>query len=98
MGKHGKKQSADHRRGKKTSYTLQENEEGESHDYPLNPSPLSDSDQESQEEEDNQETSTGIEESESGLPSKFSLYQQSVQVSREPFCYPYFLRYVWFYF
>lgn len=82
MGKHGKKQSVNHRRGKKNSYALQENEEGETHEYPLNPSsPLSDSDQESQEEEDNQETSEGIEESESGLPSKFSLYQQSVQVS-----------------
>lgn len=94
MGKHGKKQSLNHRRGKRTSYTLEDNEGGEIQDYPMNSSSarevaISDSDQESQEEEENQGRNKGFDktaEIDSGLPSKFSLYQQSVQVSDDPFC------------
>lgn len=92
MGKHGKKLSLNHRRGKNTSYTNEEEEE-DINDYPSNPPPsevaLSNSDQESQEEveveQENQEIekdSFGID---NGLPSKFSLYQQSVQVTTHPF-------------
>ncbi|XP_057806199.1 uncharacterized protein LOC131021124 [Salvia miltiorrhiza] len=101
MGKHGKKQSLNHRRGKKSSYALQDNEEEETNGYPLNPSSaLSDSDQESQEEdEENQEKDKGSETSagiDSGLPSKFSLYQQSVQSPKGDISYlqKFFLMYV----
>ncbi|XP_047976418.1 uncharacterized protein LOC125218720 [Salvia hispanica] len=104
MGKHGKKQTANHRRGKKSSYLLQDNEEGEINEYPLNPpSALSDSDPESQEEEDEeediQENDEGSEisaEIDSGLPSKFSLYQQSVQSPKGDISYlqKFFLMYV----
>ncbi|KAL8496377.1 hypothetical protein ACS0TY_020188 [Phlomoides rotata] len=104
MGKHGKKQNLNHRRGKGTSYTY---EEEEIDDYPSNQPPssapevaLSDSDQESQEEveveEENQEKekdSFGID---NGVPSKFSLYQQSVQSPKGDISYlqKFFLMYV----
>ncbi|KAK6119899.1 hypothetical protein DH2020_046346 [Rehmannia glutinosa] len=48
---------------------------------------LSNSDQESQEDEENQEKEKGFDGTNSGIPSKYSLYQQSVQVSGDPFCY-----------
>lgn len=90
MGKHGKKQSLNHRRGKRNSYTLEDNVGGEIQDCPINPSSApSDSDQESQEEKENQGRNKGFDKSaeiDSGLPSKFSLYQQSVQVRDDPFC------------
>ncbi|KAH6773047.1 S-adenosyl-L-methionine-dependent methyltransferases superfamily protein [Perilla frutescens var. frutescens] len=99
MGKHGKKQSLNHRRGKRTSYT---NEEEENHDYPSKPSSaLSDSDQESQGggEEENQEKNKGFDGSvgtDIGLSSKFSLYQQSVQSPKGDISYlqKFFLMYV----
>lgn len=97
MGKHGKKQSLNHRKGKRTSYTNEEDEQ-EINDYPSNPPPssarevaLSDSDQEEVEvEEENQETekdSLGNRAIDNGVPSKFSLYQQSVQVTTDPSVY-----------
>lgn len=104
MGKHGKKQSLNHRRGKRTSYTLEDNEGGEIQDYPMNSSSarevaISDSDQESQEEEENQGRNKGFDktaEIDSGLPSKFSLYQQSVQSPKGDISYlqKFFLMYV----
>lgn len=100
MGKHGKKQSLNHRRGKNTSYTNEEEEE-EINDYPSNPPPsevaLSNSDQEEVEvEQENQETEKGSFGIDNGLPSKFSLYQQSVQSPKGDISYlqKFFLMYV----
>ncbi|KAL7154059.1 hypothetical protein ABFS83_04G209800 [Erythranthe nasuta] len=102
MGKSGKKQSLNHRRGKKPSYTLEENEE---ETYQLNPpassareaSPSdSDSDQESQEEEEKDKGLVGNTSINNGFPSKFSLYQQSVQSPKGDISYlqKFFLMYV----
>ncbi|KAL0436306.1 UNVERIFIED_CONTAM: hypothetical protein Sradi_0338500 [Sesamum radiatum] len=106
MGKHGKKQSLNHRRGKRTSYTLENSEEEGINEYPLSPPAssargvaLSDSDQESQEEEEeeNQEQETvGTNAVDSVVPSKFALYQQSVQSPKGDISYlqKFFLMYV----
>ncbi|KAK6119855.1 hypothetical protein DH2020_046402 [Rehmannia glutinosa] len=96
MGKHGKKQSLNHRRGKRTSYTV----EDEIHEYPPTSSArevaLSNSDQESQEDEENQEKEKGFDGINSGIPSKYSLYQQSVQSPKGDISYlqKFFLMYV----
>ncbi|KAG8387505.1 hypothetical protein BUALT_Bualt02G0028100 [Buddleja alternifolia] len=94
MGKHGKKQNLNHRRGKRTSYTVEEEDDGEINEYPPQPSSssatLSDSDQESQEEDKDAAVIDGE------LPSKFSLYQQSVQSPKGDISYlqKFFLMYV----
>lgn len=91
MGKHGKKQSHRHnRQGRTASYYLEKPDE-EIQQYPLSPQTtsaqeptLSESDKESQQEEI-QEKETNFDKNLSinnDLPSKFSLYQQSVQVRR----------------
>ncbi|KAL0369537.1 UNVERIFIED_CONTAM: hypothetical protein Sangu_0271800 [Sesamum angustifolium] len=109
MGKHGKKQSLNHRRGKRSSYTLENSEEEGINEYPLSPPAssaqgvaLSDSDQESQEkeeDEENQEQETGFDGTnavDNGVPSKFALYQQSVQSPKGDISYlqKFFLMYV----
>ncbi|KAK6119867.1 hypothetical protein DH2020_046392 [Rehmannia glutinosa] len=100
MGKHGKKQSLNHRRGKRTSYTVEDDNEDEIHDYPPTSSArevaLSNSDQESQEDEENQEKEKGFDGTNSGIPSKYSLYQQSVQSPKGDISYlqKFFLMYV----
>ncbi|XP_073157319.1 uncharacterized protein [Henckelia pumila] len=100
MGKHGKKQSHDHRRGRRTSYTVNEDEDEEIQGYPLSPqtstleqTTLSDSDQESQEKETETEQ---IPSNSDDAPSKFLLYQQSVQSPKGDISYlqKFFLMYV----
>ncbi|CAA3027151.1 Hypothetical predicted protein [Olea europaea subsp. europaea] len=105
MGKHGKKQSHRHnRQGRTASYYLEKPDE-EIQQYPLSPQTtsaqeptLSESDKESQEEEI-QEKETNFDKNLSinnDLPSKFSLYQQSVQSPKGDISYlqKFFLMYV----
>ncbi|KAL2507446.1 S-adenosyl-L-methionine-dependent methyltransferase superfamily protein [Forsythia ovata] len=98
---HGKKQS--HRQGRRAAYNLEEEEEIQ--DYPLSPQTssaqepiLSDSDKESQEVEI-QEKETDIDKNppiNNDVPSKFLLYQQSVQSPKGDISYlqKFFLMYV----
>lgn len=105
MGKHGKKQSHRHnRQGRTASYYLEQPDE-EIQDYLLSPQTssaqeptLSESDKESH-EEDTQEKETDFDKNTSinnDLPSKFSLYQQSVQSPKGDISYlqKFFLMYV----
>ncbi|GER36567.1 S-adenosyl-L-methionine-dependentmethyltransferases superfamily protein [Striga asiatica] len=105
MGKHGKKQTLNHRREKRTSYTVQDDgDELGLHEYSLSPQPSSsreaapsDSDQESQEEnEESQDKGEDDKGTDDGLPSKYSLYQQSVQSPKGDISYlqKFFLMYV----
>ncbi|XP_073286559.1 uncharacterized protein [Primulina huaijiensis] len=100
MGKHGKKQSHDHRRGRRTSYTVNEDDDEEIQGCPLSPqtstlqkTTLSDSDQESQEKQTETEE---IPSNNDDTPSKFLLYQQSVQSPKGDISYlqKFFLMYV----
>lgn len=100
MGKHGKKQIHDHRRGRRASYTVNEDDDEEIQGCPLSSqtstlqqTTLSDSDQESQEKETETEE---IPSNNDDAPSKFLLYQQSVQSPKGDISYlqKFFLMYV----
>ncbi|KAL6511031.1 hypothetical protein OROGR_022155 [Orobanche gracilis] len=86
MGKHGKKQSSvNHRRGKRASDTVEDYSQQEFNEYSQSSSYAGEAapsgcDLESQEEdEESQEKDRGFDRIDNGIPSKYSLYQQSVQ-------------------
>lgn len=98
MGKHGKKLSQSYRRGTRASYSVEE--EG-IQECPLSPRVSLpdevDSGQESQEDEETDEREKGFDRhADIELPSKFSLYQQSVQSPKGDISYlqKFFLMYV----
>ncbi|KAL6537919.1 hypothetical protein OROHE_012206 [Orobanche hederae] len=105
MGKHGKRlSSVNHRRGKRASDTVEDYCEQEFNEY-SQPSSYageaapSGSDLESQGEEDeeeSQEKDRGFDRFGNGIPSKYSLYQQSVQSPKGDISYlqKFFLMYV----
>ncbi|XP_051153019.1 uncharacterized protein LOC127266704 [Andrographis paniculata] len=103
MGKHGKKENSNRRRGKKTLYNLEREDTSEclQHLPELDSDPPSEEGEEEEEEEDekNKETGEGFDrsiDSECDAPSKFSLYQQSVQSPKGDISYlhKFFLMYV----
>lgn len=79
MGKNGKKQKNQQRRGKRVTYNSEEDEEQQN--YPLSPLPSDDEYQSTEEQEEDDENNQNP--SNDNVPSKFSLYQQSVQVTHQ---------------